>query len=113
MDIEKEVLKGHVDTLLLSVLHQLDRYGYDISKEIKKISQNQFELKEGTMYLALKRLEKNNFIESYWNDDEPSASGGGRRKYYTITALGIKELERKKAEWKFMQNVMNLFLGGI
>lgn len=108
MKISKEVLKGHVDTMMLSIVNTKDCYGYEIAKKIKEICEEKFEVKEGTMYLALKRLEKNGLIESYWNDEEES--GGGRRKYYKLTARGKKELLNKKEEWLFMAQIMNRFL---
>lgn len=85
MEINKEVLKGHIDTLILSLLQKNDRYGYEIAKIVREKSNNLFELKEGTLYLSLKRLEKNNWIESYWGDEQ---GPGGRRKYYKLTSLG-------------------------
>ena len=60
MEINKEVLKGHIDTLILSLLHDRDMYGYEIAKFVREKSNEQFELKEGTLYLSLKRLEKTN-----------------------------------------------------
>lgn len=65
-DINKEVLEGHIDTLILSLLHRRDMYGFELAKIVREKSDDQFELKEGTLYLSLKRLEKNEWISSYW-----------------------------------------------
>lgn len=111
VEINKEILKGHIDTLLLSVLKKKDMYGYEMAKQIKLKCNEQFELKEGTLYLALKRLEKNQYVHSYWNDEEET--GGGKRKYYQLTSLGEEELNRKMKEWEFMKKIMNNFLGGL
>ena len=62
MEVNKEVLKGHIDTIILSLLHIRDMYGYEIAKLVREKSDEQFELKEGTLYLSLKRLEKNKWI---------------------------------------------------
>lgn len=75
---------------MLSVLNEADCYGYEIAKTVRVKSDNSFKLKEGTMYLGLKRLEKQGLIESYWGDE---SSAGGRRKYYKVTPTGKNTLE--------------------
>jgi PadR family transcriptional regulator, regulatory protein PadR len=109
MKIDKEVLKGYVDTIILSLLHHDDLYGYELSKKVKEESNGVFELKEGTLYLAFKRLETNGYATSYWDDSH----GGGRRKYYTISTAGAQYLLEKKREWKFLKEIINHFLEGV
>lgn len=107
MEVNKEVLKGHIDTLILSLLHSKDMYGYELAKLVREKSNNQFELKEGTLYLSLKRLEKNKWISSYWGDEQ---GPGGRRKYYKLTPLGEKGFEEKCKEWKFVKSIIDSFI---
>ncbi|MGG0459737.1 PadR family transcriptional regulator [Priestia aryabhattai] len=109
MEISREILKGHIDTLILSLLHQRDMYGYELAKIVREKSEEQFELKEGTLYLSLKRLEKNNWISSYWGDEQ---GPGGRRKYYKVTSLGTQNFEAKRLEWQFVKKMMDFFLWG-
>lgn len=109
MEINKEVLKGHIDTLILSLLHDRDMYGYEIAKFVREKSNEQFELKEGTLYLSLKRLEKNEWITSYWSNEQ---GPGGRRKYYKLTSLGEEGYIEKRLEWKFVKKLMDSFLEG-
>jgi PadR family transcriptional regulator PadR len=109
MEINKEVLKGHIDTLILSLLNSNDMYGYELAKIVRVKCDNQFELKEGTLYLSLKRLEKNKWIESYWGDEQ---GPGGRRKYYKLTALGEEGFEQKRSEWKFVKKIIDSFIEG-
>lgn len=109
VEINKEVLKGHIDTLILSLLHKNDMYGYEIAKFVREKSDNLFELKEGTLYLSLKRLEKNNWIESYWSDEQ---GPGGRRKYYKLMPLGEEGYKEKCKEWLFVRKMMDSFLEG-
>jgi PadR family transcriptional regulator, regulatory protein PadR len=109
LEINKEVLKGHIDTLILSLLHNRDMYGYELAKFVREKSKGQFELKEGTLYLSLKRLEKNKWIESYWGDEQGS---GGRRKYYKLTSVGKEVFEEKRLEWQFVKKIIDSFLGG-
>jgi PadR family transcriptional regulator PadR len=109
LEVNKEVLKGHIDTLILSLLHRRDMYGYEIAKIVREKSEEQFELKEGTLYLSLKRLEKNKWIESYWGDEQ---GPGGRRKYYKITSTGKEGFEVKRLEWQFVKNIIDSFIEG-
>lgn len=110
MEINKEVLKGHIDTIILSLLLKKDMYGYELAKTVREKSQGQFELKEGTLYLSLKRLEKNNWIQSYWGDEQ---GPGGRRKYYKITTQGRSILKDKISEWNFVKQLIDSFLEGV
>lgn len=105
VNLNKELLKGHIDTLILSILNHEDSYGYEIAKIVK--DETTFELKESTMYVSLKRLESKGLIKSYWGDNQDS---GGRRKYYNITTEGKEDLHVKVEEWNFIQEVMNKFL---
>lgn len=109
MEVNKEVLKGHIDTLILSLLQSRDMYGYELAKLVREKSNKKFELKEGTLYLSLKRLETNEWIESYWGDEQ---GPGGRRKYYKLTPLGKEGFEEKRLEWQFVKNIIDSFLEG-
>jgi PadR family transcriptional regulator, regulatory protein PadR len=109
LEVNKEVLKGHIDTLILSLLRNRDMYGYELAKFVREKSDDQFELKEGTLYLSLKRLEKNKWIESYWGDEQ---GPGGRRKYYKLTPLGEQGFEEKRSEWQFVKSIIDSFLEG-
>lgn len=106
MEIDKEMIKGYIESIILSLLKIDDLYGYEISKRIRNISKENFEIKEGTLYVVLKRLEKNKLVQSYWNDTETS---GGRRRYYKITEDGINYLSAKKEEWIFFKNIIDIF----
>ena len=104
--MNKEMLKGTVDILILSVLLEKDSYGYEISKTIKEKSDDLFEILEATMYLALKRLEKQKAIEAYWGDE----TGGGRRRYFRITDLGKEQLEKSVFDWKQTVQLVDKFI---
>lgn len=107
MELNKEVLKGHIDTLILSILDEKDSYGYEIAKIVR--DKTTFELKDGTMYVSLKRLETKGLIKSYWGNEQ---GAGSRRKYYNITDEGRTALDIKIQEWDFVQSIMNQFLKG-
>lgn len=100
------MLKGTIDILILSVLLSGDNYGYEISKRIKTRSDDLFEILEATMYIALKRLEKNQFIEAYWGNE----TGGGRRRYFKITEIGKEQLKILSADWEQTVQLVNKFI---
>lgn len=104
--LNKEMLKGTIDILILSVLKEQDNYGYEISKIIKTKSGDLFEILEATMYLALKRLEKQNAVEAYWGTE----TGGGRRRYFKITDLGSKQLAQLTSDWKQTVQLVDKFI---
>jgi PadR family transcriptional regulator, regulatory protein PadR len=93
--MNKELMKGSIDILLLSLLAKQDMYGYEMVKSLKETSNNLYSMSEGTLYPALKRLEKNGWTQSYWDETDT----GGRRKYYRITEQGRKQLTMKLHDW--------------
>lgn len=102
-NMNKEIKKGSIDILILSLISRRDMYGYEIAKTIKDKSKSLYEMGEGTLYSALKRLENNDSLEAYWGDSE----GGGRRKYYKITDKGRTELESKMKAWKKVNQLID------
>jgi len=106
--LNKEMLKGIIDLLILSLLEENDNYGYEISRAIKERTEGDFEMQEATLYLALKRLEKQGAVTSYWGDE----SQGGRRKYYAVTDAGRVQLALFARDWNKMTRIVRRFLGG-
>lgn len=102
-----EILRGFTDAIILNCLLDGDSYGYRISRSIIEKTNNMMDIKDATIYLAFKRMEKEKLIESYWSDDNTSA----RRKYYKITNEGKEYLEKKKKEWLKNRNILNTLLG--
>ena len=95
MRISKELLKGSTSLLILTVINAGDMYGYEITKKIEQYSADVFHLNEGTLYPILHSMEKENQLESYWQEAD-----GRKRKYYHITKKGKKLLADKTDEWK-------------
>ena len=108
MKINKELMKGSTHTLILTLLAREDMYGYQITQELKRLSDDTFDLKEGTLYPALHALEKDGVVEAYWQD----SAEGRRRKYYKITGEGRESLERRRREWSVFSDAMNSVMGG-
>jgi PadR family transcriptional regulator PadR len=93
--MDKEILKGSIDILLLSIIARKDTYGYEIIQQLKVVSRDSYQMSQGTLYPALKRLESKRLLRSYWIDNEAS----GRRKFYALTETGSAELTDKLAAW--------------
>lgn len=108
LKINKELLKGSTSMLVLNLLEKENLYGYEMIKRLKEKSENVFELKEGTLYPILHNLESNDLISSYW--DESTAK---KRKYYSITEKGKKQLKDKKEEWQVFSTGINKVIGGV
>ena len=103
----RELVKGSTSLLLLQLLEERDMYGYELVKELEKRSSNEFSFKEGTLYPALHKLEKQEYIECYWQEQEK----GPARKYYRITEAGREMLLEKTREWHDFVSVMNKVIG--
>jgi len=101
-----DLLRGHTDTIVLSVLLKGDSYGYEIHKSIIDRLSGEYELKEATLYSSYKRLESDGYITSYWGDE----TLGGRRKYYRVTEGGKELFRQNKADWKKTQAILNRLL---
>ena len=106
MKYKRELLKGSTDGLLLSLIDTQPMYGYQIIKELEKRSGGYFKFKEGTLYPALHRLERDNLILSCWE----RLSGGQERRYYHITDKGHLVLDAKMEEWQGFSQAVNLVL---
>jgi PadR family transcriptional regulator PadR len=104
--ISADLLRGHTDTMILKLLLDGDKYGYQISKLIQTNSSGEYELKEATMYSSLKRLEADGNITSYWGDE----TQGGRRRYYRITPKGRQVYEENKSNWEYAKRILDNLL---
>lgn len=95
MSIASDLIRGNTETIILAQLMQGDSYGYVINKAILCKTEQQFELKEATLYTAFRRLEEAGCIRSYWGDE----TTGARRRYYSITEIGRATYKMRKQEW--------------
>ncbi|HEX5418222.1 MAG TPA: helix-turn-helix transcriptional regulator [Chloroflexota bacterium] len=90
-----EVLKGHLDLLLLAALQGEAAHGYAIAEALRARSGGVFDLPEGTIYPALHRLEAAGLVESHWQ-----SHAGRRRRVYALTASGTAALATQRATWE-------------
>jgi DNA-binding PadR family transcriptional regulator len=89
-----EQLKGHLDALILAVLESAPLHGYAVIAELERRSDGALVLPEGTVYPALHRLEDCGLLSSAWSDAE-----GRRRRVYSLTGRGRRELGARRGEW--------------
>ncbi|MEZ6063732.1 MAG: PadR family transcriptional regulator [Planctomycetaceae bacterium] len=106
--MDPKQLAGTLDLLLLEVISAGPSYGYDITQQVFSRSEGTFELKEGSLYPALHRLERQKLLTSFWQEHD-----GRRRKYYRITAAGKKSLDQRRKSWLDFARGVNGVLGAL
>lgn len=101
-----ELIRGHMDTIILRTLEKNDKYGLEILNEIRELSEDLYSLKQPTLYSSLKRLENKGYIKSY-----PGAeSKGANRTYYSLTEEGRNFLISDQKEWEFSRTIIDKLL---
>lgn len=105
--MDSNLLKGHLDLILLSILEGAPKYGLEISKEAQDRTNGYFDLKVGSLYPALHRLEQAGWVSG---DFQPSPRGGAPVKYYCLTDGGQRALDDKRQQFTtFSQHVKSLW----
>ena len=107
VSISSDVIRGYTDTMLLYVLLHGPSYGYDLSKQIKSITEEKYVIKETTLYSAFARLEKNGYVTSFSKSDTDT---GKRRTYYQITDNGQSYYYDRCREWILTKEVVEHFI---
>lgn len=105
--MEARLLWGMLELLILEVIARGPSYGYQIAQTVRGQSGGTFDLKEGSLYPALHRLERQKLLASYWVDTEE----GRRRKFYRLTPAGQKALRERRDEWNRLSEGVNGVLG--
>ena len=103
--MKPEELKGHLDGLILAVLAREPMHGYAVIEQLKRRSGGALALPEGTVYPALHRLEADGLLSSQW-----STQSGRRRRVYSITKRGEKELGASRERWRAFSNTIEAVL---
>jgi PadR family transcriptional regulator PadR len=93
--MKPEVLKGHLDMLLLTAVQGNPMHGYAIAETLRTRSAGTFDLPEGTLYPALHRLERAGLVASRWSE-----VNGRRRRVYQLTSKGRRAVVRHQGEWR-------------
>ena len=107
-DFKKQFKKGILELGILKLLNDSDHYGYSLINEMNSKSNNTLDLKDGTLYPILYRLEDQKVIESYWETNPEGRSKP--RKYYRITKLGKIRYEEMYTDYKEISEGINNIL---
>jgi PadR family transcriptional regulator PadR len=100
-----EALKGHLDGLLLASLEAGPLHGYAIMEALRARSAGQLVLPTGTVYPALRRLERAGLVKGSWSE-----VSGRRRRVYKLTAAGKRALASERGTWKAVSTILNALL---
>ena len=106
--MDKTLLSGSTALLVMKLLEDEDKYGYQMIEELRRRSDDTFSLKAGTLYPLLHTLEQKGFITA-WEENSDSARP---RRYYHLTEAGKMQLAQKEAEWRTYAGAMLRVLEG-
>ncbi len=102
-----DLLRGALESLVLEAIDKGATYGYAIARSLEELSQGELVTKEGSLYPALHRLEKQGLLKARWQDSPQ----GRPRKHYQLTGLGRKHLAAQRDAWSRFSRVVNRILG--
>ena len=105
---EQTMQQGSAAMLVLALLKKEEMYGYQMIEALARRSQNVFQMKEGTLYPILHSLEREGLVTA----TEREAPSGRQRRYYRITAAGLRALEEKAQEWAIFSGAVTAVLAG-
>ena len=108
-NVENKATRGSIAKIILTALLGGDKYGYEICKEIERLSNGNLVLKQPSLYSCLRRMEENDLISSYWQDSEI----GGKRHYYSLTAKGKEIVDGSSNNDKMEELIKNLPLNDV
>ena len=104
--ISSDLIRGHIDTIILYTLINEDKYAQQISDSIEEKSNGQYKINQATLYSSLKRLESLKYVSSYWNE----ADGAGRRKYFKLSESGKTTVNDNLASWSYSKGVIDTLM---
>ena len=100
-----QALKGHLDGMMLAALEDGPQHGYAIMETLRAGSDGQFDLPTGTIYPALRRLERAGLVQTTWSVD-----GGRRRRVYELTSAGRRSLDDERHAWAEFSSAVTALL---
>ncbi len=108
MELDKSLVSGSMAMLVLKLLEDGDKYGYQMIEELRRRSDDTFHLKAGTLYPLLHGLEEKGLVTAY----EGEAAAGKPRRYYRLTKRGGAALREKEAAWNDYARAVGRVLEG-
>src|SRR5690349_8610160 len=99
-----DLVHGMLDLLILKTIVSEAKHGWAIAKHIQRISNEELQIQQGSLYPALHRLEQQAWIKAEWRESET----GRQAKFYSLTRSGRKQLERELATWVRLSTAINI-----
>jgi PadR family transcriptional regulator, regulatory protein PadR len=104
---QTDLLQGTLELLILKTLSLEPMHGWGITQRIQQMSREVFQVNQGSLYPALQRMKSKGWVRSEWRVTENNR----RARYYSLTAAGVKELERERSDWERSSAAVNWVLG--
>jgi len=104
--LKSDLLQGTLDLLILKIVALGPVHGYGISQRIQQISRDVLQVRQGSLYPALHRLEKRGWLRAQWNESD----NGRRAKYYSLSAAGRRQLKLEHSNWQRLAGAVGLIL---
>lgn len=109
--IQGDRLRGHLEAMILAILDREPAHGFDIVKKLEARGEGALQMREGTIYPVLYRMESSGLIKAQWDESEDRRKGP-RRKVYTLTRKGQRQLAKGREEWQHFVQVVGGIIGG-
>ena len=106
MDKKTDVLQGTLDMLILKTIALEPMHGYGIAQRIQQISGEVLQIQQGSLYPALRRLERRGWISAEWGESENNR----RARFYNLTKTGRKRLGEETREWERLAHAVSRIL---
>ena len=103
MSRPSDLVQGTLDLLLLKIVALEPLHGWAISQRLKQVSREVLQVSDGSLYPALHKLEQEGWIKAQWKTSEL----GRRAKFYSLTRLGRRQLEKETANWERLANAIS------
>ncbi len=100
--ISSDLIRGHIDTIILHTLLNGDKHAQQISDTVELKSDKQYGINQATLYSSLKRLENLKYVNAFWHDSED-----GRRRFFRITESGKKTIANNLSDWSFSRAIID------
>jgi transcriptional regulator len=104
---QTNLLQGTLDLLILKALAAGELHGLGVSRRIGQMTQGTFQVKPGSLFPALHRMEEAGWLRSFWGESENNR----RAKFYRLTKAGRIQLEAEKDQWSLIALAMSHALG--
>ena len=104
--MRSELIRGHLDALVLAALEPGPAHGYGIIRSLRRRTSEVVRLAEGTVYPVLHRLERDGLVVSRWTSER-----GRRRRVYRLTRAGAEALHVRRLEWRTFADALAALLG--